>query len=299
MSVADWASLLTELPRRIIGSLGPTKRDLAPVGSHTYYEPATEKELIRNWVGWLSELCGLPSGYAAGSLQGRLDALEAGGESLDLMDPKVHFRADDFDNWTALSSPGWDNGGGVDPWTVNTDELRAGLSAAFADECLMQTAAMYLVDHELEVRCVVRVDAWDSSVGSCFVCTLRDAENNYIVAGVRIWDYGTEGVPPLINRRIEGIVGDNFGTVTETDLGTFADDTNYEIRWRLDFISPGVVKLYVSVNGAAEVDCGTPDSPIAPGCYLSIVAPHVDAGSGTFYLNQLRRKANWDPDLDP
>jgi hypothetical protein len=76
MSASDWIASLTSLPRRIIGSLGPTKRDLAPIGSHTYYEPATEKEIMRNWLGWLAELCGLPSGYAATSLQGRLDALE-------------------------------------------------------------------------------------------------------------------------------------------------------------------------------------------------------------------------------
>lgn len=292
----------TSLPTCTVGSLGGPKIDRRTAIDPKRDESAAEIMLRNACIEELFRRVGLSAGWADGTVEARLAALESGGgggESLDLLDPKVHFRADDFDDWTALSTPGWDNGGGSDPWTVNTTGVRAGLTAAFADECLMKTAAIYLVDHEVEVRCIVRVDAWDSSVGSCWVCALYDAENDYIVAGVRIWDYGTEGAPPQLNRRIEGIVGDNFGAVSSTDLGAFADDTHYEIRWRLDFISPGVVKLYASVNGAAEVDCGTPDSPIAPGCYLSIVAPHVDAGSGTFYLNQLRRKANWDPDLDP
>jgi hypothetical protein len=290
----------TTLPTCTVGSLGGPKLDRRTAIDPKKDDSAAEIMLRNACIAELFRRMGLSAGAAAGSVEARLADLEAAGAgALDLFNPQLHFRAEDFDTWTALSSPGWDNGGGVDPWTVNTDELRAGLSAAFADECLMKTAAIYLVDYEVEVRFIVRVDAWDSSVGSCFVCALYDNENNYIVAGVRIWDYGTEGVPPQLNRRIEGIVGDNFGTVSSTDLGAFANDTSYEIRWRVDLISPGVVKLYVSVNGAAEVDCGTPDPPIAPGCYLSIVAPHVDAGTGTFYLNQLRRKANWDPDLDP
>lgn len=75
MARLNW-SMLTSLPRRIIGSLGPTKADLATVSNHTFFCSAAELNLIRNWIGWLGEAVGLPTGYAADSLQGRLDALE-------------------------------------------------------------------------------------------------------------------------------------------------------------------------------------------------------------------------------
>jgi hypothetical protein len=76
MACGDW-SMLTALPRRIIGSLGPTKADLATLSNHTFFCSAAELNLIRNCIGWLMEAVGLPSGYAPDSIQGRLDTLEA------------------------------------------------------------------------------------------------------------------------------------------------------------------------------------------------------------------------------
>lgn len=100
MPAIDW-SMLTALPRRIIGSLGPTKADLAPVKNHTFYEPAAEANLSRNWIGWLAEAVGLPLSYSSTSLQGRMDAVD---------DPDVMFWIDRFeavlDSAWALSGAG-------------------------------------------------------------------------------------------------------------------------------------------------------------------------------------------------
>lgn len=282
----------TTLPTCTPGSLGGPKLDRRPFIDPKKDDSAAEVMLRNACIEELFRRMGLSSGAAAGSVEARLLALEAaGGGSLDLMNPQLHFRADDFDDWTALSTPGWDNGGGVDPWEI-IGGLRGGLRAPFADTCLMQTPPIYARDQYPHVRFICKVDAWDTSIGSQFQSVLRLLSDDSIQAGVRIYDYGSEGTPPQLFRRIEGIVTDGMGGVTATDCGVFSDATYYDIHWWIEMVG-GSVKLFVSVNGATAIDCGVVMG--ADDAYLSVAGPHVALGTANFFLYQMRRKAIWTP----
>lgn len=288
----------TTLPTCTVGSLGGPKIDRRAAIDPRKDDSAAEIMLRNACIEELFRRIGLSDGSTPGSFEQRIAALEASGGGLDLMNPRVHFRSDDFDDWSAASTPGWDNGGGADPWII-LGGIRGGIGAPFAQQCLANTPPIYLVDHELDVRFVCHVDVWDPAVGSQFVFALRDAFDDAVIAGVWVHDYGPEGVPPAVNRCIEGIIGDGEGGEISTYVAPFANDTNYEIRFRLERIAAGVANLYVSANGGTEVSCGTAPTPVAPRCYLSLSGPHVVEATSTFHIHQVRRRANWDPGLDP
>lgn len=290
----------TTLPTCTVDSLGGPKLDRRTAIDPKRDESAAEIMLRNACIAELFRRMGLSAGAAAGSVEARLLALEAGGGGglslADLMSPQLHLKRDDFDDWTALSSPGWDNGMGADPWIQNTGE-HAGLIGAFANDCMMRTLAVYTiyVDYP-RVRFIARAESWDSSLGAQFQSVLRAVSDDTVHSGVRIYDYGTEGTPPQLNRRIEAVKADGMGGVTATDICAFADSTNYDISWRIGWNAEETeVDLFVSINGGAEVNYGV--VPVYSGAanYIFFGAPHVALGSGLFYLGQVRRMAIWTP----
>jgi len=286
----------TTLPTCAVGSLGGAKLDRRTAIDPKRDEPAAEIMLRNACIAELFRRMGLSAGAAAGSYEARVAALEAAdGDGLDLFNPQTHFKADDFDDWTALSSPGWDNGGGMDPWTVLLG-TRGGLSAAIADECYLKTAgAFYNAYQYPHCRFVCKVDAWDEDLGSQFLSVMRLAADDTIAYGVRVYDYTAAGIPPLQNRRIQGVVcdGGGLGGVTATDICDFADNTNYDIHWWIA-LDGGSMCLFVSVNGAPAVNCGIPAGGTDQG-YIAFTAPHKALSASVFYLYQVRRKALWTP----
>lgn len=275
MSAASWAAYLTSLPGRIIGSLGPTKRDLAPVGSHTYYEPAQEKELIRNWVGWLAECVGLPSGYAAGSVQGRLDALE-GTAAAFMNDPDYYFFSDNFDG-SGVDTLYWD-GGGVSLPGLNDDP--PGLKLLYSAELLAQfTRNLWKRSKQPHVRCRVMVHD-PIPAGSGFSIGWRD-NDGHVNAEVRF-------NPTMPS--IEGVRASNGnGGTVATAIGGWVEDTAHLV----DFWIDGTYHLWVKLDSAAAVDCGIVFNDDLS--HLEIWGPHEDANPGYTVVSALRTWSGWGP----
>ena len=294
MDLSEWSSRLTALAHRVINSLGPTKADLEITNDFTYRAPAVEQNLIRDICGYALQVIGLPSGYPADSIQGRLDALEAGGGALDLMDPKVHFRAEDFDTWTALSSPGWDNSGGVDPWAVGTG-LRGGMIAAHSSQCFMaQDAYRHHDKQEPTVR--FYVESTLVPVNARFLCAWYDIDDN-LVCGVQIKNYGPEGMAPDIMTRVQAVYRDTGGVQQRVDLAAYSDGTVLKVSIRIEYTIDGS-SFFVSLGDGAETECG-PVAVVETGMRLAAYGPYEALASGTTWFGQLRLKGTWDPDLDP
>jgi hypothetical protein len=264
MSAASWAAYLTSLPGRIIGSLGPTKRDLAPVGSHTYYEPAQEKELIRNWVGWLAECVGLPSGYAAGSVQGRLDALEG---------TAAEYRFDDFfDQENGVPDPlHWDvSGAGV---VLSTDPGGGVKIPLDASDFLERGAYLWTREQRQRVWCSVTLGGAPSAF--CPLIWFVDS------GGTNAW--GIE-FKPAANEVV--IFNETGGSGVETHLGTFVVDTEFALFFEVR--EDGHV--WATMNNGTEVDGGA-----APAGSMKFrMQSHTGGAAGEFMIVRLlRHRATW------
>lgn len=281
MSTADWEHL-TQLPRRVIGSLGPEKADLEVSGDYTYRTHAVEENLIRDWDGFLAEAVGLPVGYAAGSIQGRLDALEASAGDF-MTDPDRYYYADNFDQASKTApDPRYWSAGGVDIPGLCDDPPGIEFLHHGADPGELLAAIERLIhkkSHQLHMRFRVLVD--DAMPAGSQLLIRFATTDGWTSAGVAFRQ---------VDSKIKGIrLIDGAGATAETDVGTWTQDTSHLVHLWLDAAG----KLWVSIDGAAGVDCGVVfgDYPNA----VELWGPYDAVGTGRTVVSAFRLWSDWTP----